>query len=363
LSIVNTKENALTDTRNHFSPRATLAAIGLKIRMMVLLSPIKEMVKIAQKTIKHEPIEKLQDALITILAGAHGLSEINTRLRADPALQRTFGRDSCADQSVVQATLNACTSTNVAQMMQAMDTIFQRQSLAFRHDFQSAMLMIDIDLTGLPCGKKCESAVKGYQAEAGIRWGRQMGRIIAAPYEEVIIDRQAADGCLGKARLGGDKIGPNPTDRAKNGTKKSVLTDGAGGPLSLVIAAANVNDHKLLEETLDAIVVERPKPRRTKPQHLCLDKGYDNKASRKIVKEKMYKDHIRRIGEEKLDQQGEKKHPARRYVVERTLAWLSKCRSLLIRYEKKSENYLPQLQFACALLWYRRLVRAEPASP
>lgn len=179
----------MTDTRNHFSPRASLAAIGLKIRMMGLLSPIKEMVKIAQKTIKHEPIEKLQDALITILAGAHGLSEIITRLRADPALQRVFGRDSCADQSVVQATLNACTSTNAAQMMQAMDTIFQRQSLAFRHDFQSAMLMIDIDLTGLPCGKKCESAVKGYQAKAGIRWGRQMGRIIAAPYEEVIIDR------------------------------------------------------------------------------------------------------------------------------------------------------------------------------
>ena len=103
--------------------------------------------------------------------------------------------------------------------------------------------------------------------------------------------------------------------------------------------------------------------RRAKPQHLCLDKGYDNQASREIVKKHQYKDHIRRIGEEKLDQQGEKKHPARRYVVERTLAWLSKCRGLLIRYEKKSENYLAQLQFACALLWYRRLLRAESAIP
>lgn len=173
---------------------------------------------------------------------------------------------------------------------------------------------------------------------------------------------QSADGWLGKARLGGDKIGPNPTDRAKNGTKKSLLTDGAGGPLSLVIAAANVNDHKLLEETLSSIVVERPRPERAKPQHLCLDKGYDNSASRQIVKDQKYKDHIRRIGEEKLDQQGEKRHPARRYVVERTLAWLSKCRGLLIRYEKKSENYLAQLQFACALLWYRRLLRVEPVS-
>jgi putative transposase len=171
---------------------------------------------------------------------------------------------------------------------------------------------------------------------------------------------QAADGWLGKARMGGDKIGPNPTDRAKNGTKKSLLTDGAGGPLSIVIAPANVNDHKLLEETLDSIVVERPNATRAKPQHLCLDKGYDNELSRQIVKEHRYKDHIRRIGEDNLDK---KKYPARRYVVERTLAWLSKCRGLLIRYEKKSENYLAQVQFACALLWYRRLLRAESVIP
>jgi|SRR6266508_2038026 len=77
-------ENTMTETNRHFSPRATLAAIGLKIRAMNLLTPIKEKVKIAQKTIKHEPFEKLQDALIIILAGAHGLVEINTRLRSDP---------------------------------------------------------------------------------------------------------------------------------------------------------------------------------------------------------------------------------------------------------------------------------------
>lgn len=180
--------------------------------------------------------------------------------------------------------------------------------------------------------------------------------------EEVQWDWQAADGWMGKARMGGDAIGPNSTDRAKNGTKKSLLTDGAGGPLSIIIAPANVNDHKLLGQILDAIVVERPKVTRSKPQHLCLDKGYDNRSSREIVKEHRYNDHIRRIGEEKLDQAGKKKHPARRYVVERTLAWLSKCRGLLIRYEKKSENYLAQLQFACALLWYRRLLRAEAAT-
>jgi putative transposase len=171
---------------------------------------------------------------------------------------------------------------------------------------------------------------------------------------------QAADGWLGKARSGGDQIGPNPTDRAKNGTKKSLLTDASGGPLSIVVASANVNDHKLLEETIEAIVVERPKPTPRKKQNLCLDKGYDNQPSREVVKKQGYTDHIRRIGEEKLDQHGKKKHPARRYVVERTIAWLSKCRGLLVRYERKSENYLAQLQFACALLWYRRL--PDPAT-
>lgn len=171
---------------------------------------------------------------------------------------------------------------------------------------------------------------------------------------------QAADGWLGKARSGGDEIGPNPTDRAKNGTKKSLLTDAQGGPLSIVIAPANLNDHLLLEATIESIVLERPKPSAAAPQNLCLDKGYDNEPSDKVVKKYGYQNHTRRIGEEKLDQQGRKKHPARRYVVERTLAWLSKCRGLLVRYERKSENYLAQLQFACALLWYRRL--PDPAT-
>jgi len=171
---------------------------------------------------------------------------------------------------------------------------------------------------------------------------------------------QAADGWLGKARSGGDEIGPNPSDRAKNGTKKSLLTDAQGGPLSIVIAPANLNDHLLLEATIESIVLERPKPSAAAPQNLCLDKGYDNEPSDKVVKKYGYQNHTRRIGEEKLDQQGRKKHPARRYVVERTLAWLSKCRGLLVRYERKSENYLAQLQFACALLWYRRL--PDPAT-
>jgi putative transposase len=110
--------------------------------------------------------------------------------------------------------------------------------------------------------------------------------LLAAECDELALldwEWQAADGWLGKARSGGDDVGPNPTDRAKNGTKKSLLTDAAGGPLSIVVAPANVNDHKLLEATIEAIVIERPEPTEEEPQNLCLDKAYDNKASREIV--------------------------------------------------------------------------------
>ncbi len=123
----------------------------------------------------------------------------------------------------------------------------------------------------------------------------------------------------------------------------------------MVVAGANVPDFKLLEATLDAIVVERPVPSEESPQHLCLDKGYDKGV---VVEEALhsrgYVPNVRRIGEEKLDSAGEKRYPARRWVVERTLGWLSKCRSILVRYEKKAANYLGLIKVACILLWYRR---------
>jgi putative transposase len=164
---------------------------------------------------------------------------------------------------------------------------------------------------------------------------------------------QAADGVLGKSRFEGDARGPNPTDRAKMGTKKSVLVEQGGGPLGVVIAGANRNDCKLLDATIAAIVVERPGPAQL-IQNLCLDKGYDNPSGATACNAGGYLPHIRRIGEEKRDTWGEKTHPARRWVVERTIAWLQKCRALLIRYDKKSTNYLGLIQLACALLWYRR---------
>lgn len=140
--------------------------------------------------------------------------------------------------------------------------------------------------------------------------------------------------------------------------KRSLLVEAAGGPLAVVIASANVHDTKLLAATLDAIVVQRPQPTMERSQHLCLDLGDDNPAGAAAVESHHYIAHLRRIGKEKLDlATGEPRFPARRWVVERTLAWLSRCRALLIRYDKHAANFLALLQFACALLWFRRLHR------
>ena len=141
-----------------FTGCASLAAIGMKLRELKLFEPIEQKVHITQKTIKDSPTDKLYDALISLLAGAQGLVEINTRLRADAALQRAFGRSRCAEQSVVQETLNASTAENVQQIEQAMDTIYRQHSQGYRHDYQASFQILDVDMSGMPCGPKAAFA-------------------------------------------------------------------------------------------------------------------------------------------------------------------------------------------------------------
>ena len=171
------------------TPRASLAALGLQLQQLDLFGPIREQVHIPQKTVRYTPSEKLYDAFIALLAGAQGLVEINTRLRSDPALQRAFGRAACAEQSVVQATLDACDATTVAQMEAAIDAIYRQHGQGYRHPFAEAWQLLDADMTGLPCGPKAALATPGYFARQRNRRGRQLGRVLATIYHEVVVDR------------------------------------------------------------------------------------------------------------------------------------------------------------------------------
>ncbi len=102
---------------------------------------------------------------------------------------------------------------------------------------------------------------------------------------------QEADGAMTKAPLGGAKTGPNPTDRSKRGTKRSLLVDEHGVPLGLVVSGANTPDGQLLEATLTSVPVERPDPTET-PQHLCLDKAYSDAPSAIVADAHGYVLHV-----------------------------------------------------------------------
>src|SRR5260370_9066175 len=79
-----------TATTCHFTPAASLAALGVVLEQRKVFEPIRAQVHIEQKTVKHTPLDKLYDSFITLRPGAHGLGEINTPFRADPTLQRAF---------------------------------------------------------------------------------------------------------------------------------------------------------------------------------------------------------------------------------------------------------------------------------
>jgi putative transposase len=154
--------------------------------------------------------------------------------------------------------------------------------------------------------------------------------------------------------FGGEATGPSPTDRGKQGTKRSVLTEGQGIPMAVVVAGANRHDMKLLADTLDAVVIARPEPTEAAPQHVCLDKGYDDDACRQEAEGQGYIPHIRSRGEERQEKRESPDYRPRRWVVEVCHSWLNRFRKLLVRFEKKLKTHLALLQFACAYIVLKR---------
>jgi putative transposase len=161
------------------------------------------------------------------------------------------------------------------------------------------------------------------------------------------------DGAMTKAPLGGEKTRPNPTDRGKRGTKRSVLTDAAGVPLGLAVDGANRVDFKMARETIENIAIARPKPSRRAPQGLCLDKGYDYGEIRELAGEFRFTAHIRCRGEEAKAIKKAAGFKARRWVVERAHSWMNRFRRLLVRWEKRADTYLAMLHFACGLITWK----------
>jgi transposase len=124
-------------------------------------------------------------------------------------------------------------------------------------------------------------------------------------------------------------------------------------PIGLAAAGANRNDMKLVGATLASIPLERPAPTPERPQNLSLDRGYDYDEVRATVAEWGYTAHIRARGGERAAKREVPGYRARRWVVERTHSWMNRFRRLLIRWEKKVDNYLAMLHLACAIIAFR----------
>src|SRR3954462_10742772 len=128
-------------------------------------------------------------------------------------------------------------------------------------------------------------------------------------------------------------VGSNPTDRSKLGTKRHILTDKKGIPLSAVISSAKTHDIKLVTDVVDNMVIRRPSSKyrnkriRRQQQHLCLDKGYNSEHEEQELIKRGYVLHIPIKKKKKKGTDNEKyitrtipeikKYSAKRWVVER----------------------------------------------
>jgi IS5 family transposase len=154
---------------------------------------------------------------------------------------------------------------------------------------------------------------------------------------------------------GGEKTGPNPTDKGKSGSKRHLVVDRNGVPLAAIHTAANVHDSKALEELVDAIwPICKPRGRpRKRPKKLHADKGYDFPRCRKALRKRGITPRIARRGIESSERLG--RH---RWVVERTLSWLARYRRLKVRYERRADVHQAFLELGCALICWNHVKRS-----
>lgn len=165
---------------------------------------------------------------------------------------------------------------------------------------------------------------------------------------------QSIDSASIKSPLGGEGTGKNPTDRGKLGTKLSIIVDGNGVPLSLVIKGANVHDVNFVKENIEERLI-CDESDKIFQNYLCGDKGYDSEDLREQISNNELNPNIKSRGVEKREIKKNPNKKARRWVVERTFSWLKKFRKVFTRWEKKVSNFKGVVQFACAWICWKNL--------
>lgn len=139
---------------------APLAALLAHYQQNQVLAPL-ENVALRMKTRDFSPVSKLKQVLISILAGCETLTAFNSELDGEVDLAAIWGWERFADQSTLSRTLDALTLMNIEQLRTSTTAIWRSISLTRQHDWRG-FLLLDFDLSGLPCSPRAEASQKGY---------------------------------------------------------------------------------------------------------------------------------------------------------------------------------------------------------
>ena len=142
---------------------APLALLGYRLQQRKFFDPLYQQMDLNQKQIRYTSQDKLITCLVSMMSGCQAICHINTRIRPDRALAQCWGLECFAEQSTIADTLNQFTGRHVAQLRQAVNIIYLREGRAVQHDYNTqGLLILDVDLTGLPASKHAEGSRKGY---------------------------------------------------------------------------------------------------------------------------------------------------------------------------------------------------------
>lgn len=166
--------------------RASLCAFGEYLRRHCFFAPVREQVQIPQKTVRYRPTDKLLDGLLGMLCGAKTISQSNSTIRLDPAVQRAFGRTGCAEQSAIARTLQACRAEQVTQLERVSWYYLKRYGQTPHHRFAERLLWVDVDVTPLPIGAQAEGSERTWMGRNRSKTGRKVLRWTASAYKEIL---------------------------------------------------------------------------------------------------------------------------------------------------------------------------------
>src|SRR5256884_5670411 len=166
--------------------RASLCALGEYLKRHCFFAPLREQVRIPQKTVRYRPMDKLLDGLLGILCGAKTISQSNVTIRLDPAVQRAFGRTGCAEQSTIARTLQASTAETVAQLSRVSWYYLKRYGQTPHHQCAERLWWVDVDVTPLPIGAGAEGSERTWMGRTRSRTGRKVLRWTASDYREIL---------------------------------------------------------------------------------------------------------------------------------------------------------------------------------